>query len=773
MNCHMRRSYIIILCLLTFGGVVQAQQLTVAGRASQLDIRKAGKKSIRITLKPASFKEDFVFTPALAEKKFDAPFISLKQSTSLKKSSGNFNIEISQHPLAVSISDKQNHLIQKIIFANDETVSFNINDEPVLGLGEGGSKPAAGVNWRNLAVEYDRRGINDSMQPRWQSDAYGSRNPVPMLIGTGGWALFVASPWVQVDLRNGHNGIFIPRKLSEKDSALQTEKNQWASTSKGIPPLDKTIPGFFDLFVFDAGNPADLMKDFSMITGPAAMPPKWTLGYMQSHRRLEDDRQMLGVIDTFRNKKIPVDAVIYLGTGFTPRGWNKKQPSFEFNPEVFKRDPASVIADMHDRHVKVVVHMVPWDRDSLPSLHGNIPAKPGEMLDASHIQNYWAEHMPLVKAGVDAFWPDEGDWFNLYERIKKHQLYYQGELSAHPDIRPWSLQRNGYAGIAQWGGWVWSGDTESSWKTLEAQIAVGLNYSLSIGPYWGSDIGGFFPNEELTGELYARWFQFGAFCGSFRSHGQTWRTRLPWGWGGNSMEPKESRNNPLQSEMNNKAIEPVVKKYDELRYRLMPYTYTLAWEARTTGMPLMRSLWLQYPEDKTAAAVGDEYLWGRDLLIAPVYEKGATTRKLYLPEGDWYDWWTNTKQLGEKTISRNVDLSIMPIYVRAGAIIPVDPIRQYTSEEITEPTTIKIYTGKNGSYTLYEDDGISMEYLKGNFTLTDFSWDDAKKKLVIQPGKNTNSKQGINRNFKIELIPQGIKKEIVYPNKKTEFFFEK
>ena len=148
----------------------------------------------------------------------------------------------------------------------------------------------------------------------------------------------------------------------------------------------------------------------------------------------------------------------------------------------------------------------------------------------------------LVNAGIDAFWPDEGDWFNLFERIKRHQLYYQGQLSTKPNVRPWSLQRNGYPGIAQWGGWVWSGDTESSWKTLEAQIAVGLNYSLSIGPYWGSDIGGFYPNSELTGELYARWYQFAAFCGSFRSHGRTWFTRLPWGWGLGDMGPRENNN---------------------------------------------------------------------------------------------------------------------------------------------------------------------------------------------------------------------------------------
>ena len=482
---------------------------------------------------------------------------------------------------------------------------------------------------------------------------------------------------------------------------------------KGIHPVQKIVPGLYDFFVFDAHDPAQLMKDFSLITGPAVLPPKWALGYMQSHRTLEDDGQMIGIIDSFRSKKIPLDAVIYLGTGFTPRGWNKMQPSFEFNPDVFKRRPESVIADMHARHVKVVLHMVPWDRDKLPTLHGSIPARAGEQLDASHISNYWKQHEDLIKKGVDAFWPDEGDWFDLFERIKRHQLYYQGPLSTTPDVRPWSLHRNGYPGIAQWGGWVWSGDTDSSWKTLEAQVAVGINHSLSIAPFWGSDIGGFFPNEELTGELYARWVQFASFCASFRAHGRTWWTRLPWGWGLNELGPLEGKRYPLASELNNKSIEPIAKKFIELRYQLMPYTYTLAWEARNSGMPFMRALWLHYPKDAKATGIGSQYLWGRDLLIAPVFKKGATTRDVYLPGGDWYDWWTNEKKQGGKTISREVDLATMPVYVRAGAIIPFDPVRQYADEIVQGPTTLKIYTGANGDYTLYDDDGISQAYLEG------------------------------------------------------------
>lgn len=429
---------------------------------------------------------------------------------------------------------------------------------------------------------------------------------------------------------------------------------------------------------------------------------------------------------------------------------------------------------MHMRHVKVVLHMVPYDRDRLPALHGTIPPRPGEVLDSSHIQTYWNQHVPLVRAGVDAFWPDEGDWFNLFERLTRHRLYYQGHLQATPNVRPWSLQRNGYPGIAQWGGWVWSADTESSWKTLEAQIAVGLNSSLSIGPYWGSDIGGFYANRELTGELYTRWFQCAAFCGLFRAHGRTWWMRLPWGWGGPDMGPREhdNRNAPippddprniLESELNNPAIEPVAKKYAELRYELLPYTYTLAWEACELGLPLMRALWLHYPGDERARGIGDQYLWGRDLLVAPVHTKGATSRSVYLPKGNWYDWWTNERLFGGRLVTRAVDLATMPIYVRAGAIVPVDPVRQYTSEPVTEPTTLRVYGGADNSFTLYEDDGISLEYIDRRGRWTRFSWNDRAGVLTIEPGAPAGATNLVSRRaFRVLVLPEGAVREVAY-----------
>lgn len=761
--------------LIASPAVASAQGLTAAGAPAQLDVRAAGEHSVRVTLKPASFKDDFPDNPAIAPRPYPAAALRLRELTvPVRKKIGALTVDVRPGPLTLTVRNSAGLLIQEVAFETDGTLSFKLDEHPVLGMGGGGPRPQSGIPWRQQPVQFDRRGQLDAMQPRWQADMYGSRNPVAMLFGTSGWGMFVAAPWGQIDLRHADRGVFLPWKPTDAERTPQTERNQQQNLAKGLPPPDAVVPGLYDIFIFDAHDPAKALKDFSVITGPAAMPPLWALGYMQSHRTLQDDAQMLGIVKTFRQKNIPIDAVIYLGTGFAPRGWNTRQPSFDFNPDVFKRDPKAVIDDMHAQKVKVVVHMVPWDRDRLPTLHGTIPPGRGEMPDASHIHNYWQQHVPLLNAGIDAFWPDEGDWFNLFERIRRHQLYYQGHLSTKPNVRPWSLQRNGYPGIAQWGGWVWSGDTESAWKTLEAQVAVGINYSLSIGPYWGSDIGGFYPNNELTGELYARWLQFAAFCGSFRSHGRTWWTRLPWGWGLNDMGPMEHNNtnapippddrrNILQSEMNNPAIEPVARKYAELRYQLLPYTYTLAWEARNSGLPLMRAMWLHYPDDTRARGLGTQFMWGRDLLVAPVFTKGAASRDVYLPKGEWYDWWTNAKATGGQTVTRPVDLATMPIYVRAGAIVPFDPVRQYTSQPLSEPTTIKVYGGADGDYTLYEDDGISQDYLKARGTWTRIVWNDRAKQLTIEPAAPKGATNvAAKRVFRLVLLPEGTVKDVTY-----------
>ena len=763
----------VLLCLsVALIGCEESTPITSRGESAVLNIYPVSANSIRVLLKPISFTDDFAENPALSNKEYKQPAISLSDlHGNYSAEVGSLKVDVSPSPLSIVVSAQDGRVIQRLVFDTDSTLTFGIDEQPILGMGEGGPRQGRDSKWRELPIEFDRRGRYHNMQPRWQSNAYGSRNPVPLLFGTSGWGLFCAAPWVQVDLRDTQNGRFVASNPN-KSVGPQTEQNQGQNLGKGLPPADLVIPGLWDVFIFDALDPAKTMSDVAEISGHSVLPPKWALGYMQSHRTLENEEQMIGIVKTFREKKIPVDAVIYLGTGFCPQGWNEEQPSFEFSKEVFRRDPIKVIDDLHELNVKVAVHIVPWDRDKLPTLHGTIPAKSNEILDEGHIKNYWDQHLDLINSGIDAFWPDEGDWFDLHERIKRHQLYYQGPLSTTQNERPWSLHRNGYLGIGKWGGWVWSGDTQSAWKTLEGQIAVGINYSLSISPYWGSDIGGFYPDPGKTGEMYARWFQFGAFCPSFRSHGRTWFTALPWGFGLSDMGPREVNNRndvtvegselrlPKPESMNDSTLEPVTRKYAELRYQLMPYVYSMSWEAYTTGLPMMRALWLHYQDDQRARGIGDEYLWGRDLLIAPVYEEGATERKLYLPKGLWYDWWTNSAHEGGKDIIRKVDLATMPIYARAGSIIPFDPIRQFMSEKISTPTTIRIYTGADGNFSLYEDDGISQKYLDDEYTITDFSWNDSEGILTIET--KTDNAHLNPRSLILELLPEGKKITIGY-----------
>ncbi|MGE5731757.1 MAG: TIM-barrel domain-containing protein, partial [Gemmatimonas sp.] len=434
----------VALALLFVGTrLAAAQGITSGGAPAQLDVRPAGGASIRVTLRPLGTPDSLLSSPAVADRHYAPPAISIRTlGTRLRQRVGRFGVEVRPNPLTVVVTNDRGARVQTLVFENDGTVTFALDDQPVLGMGEGGPRPERGAPWREQAVQFDRRGSFDGMEPRWQSDAYGSRNPVAMLVGTAGWGLFVPTPWMQVDLRAPDHGVFIPWTPADSERAPQTARNQGRNLNKGRPAVDRIVPGLYDIFVFDAHDPSALMRDYAAITGPAVLPPKWALGYMQSHRTIEDETQLLRIIDTFREKRIPVDAVIYLGTGFAPRGWNATQPSFAFNPDVFKRDPKAVIADMHARNVKVVVHIVPFDRDKLPSLHGAIPPGAGDVLDAAHIANYWKQHESLIDAGIDAFWPDEGDWFNLDERLARHRMYYEGPLSSRPNVRPWSLHRN-------------------------------------------------------------------------------------------------------------------------------------------------------------------------------------------------------------------------------------------------------------------------------------------------------------------------------------------
>ena len=203
-----------------------------------------------------------------------------------------------------------------------------------------------------------------------------------------------------------------------------------------------------------------------------------------------------------------------------------------------------------------------------------------------------------------------------------------------------------------------------------------------------------------------------------------------------------------------------------------PVSSHLRWQARADGLPLMRAMWLHYPEDARARGVGDQFMWGRDLLIAPVFTKGATSRQVYLPKGKWNDRWTNGKVAGGQAVARAVDLATMPIYVRAGAIVPVDPVRQYTSEVVEEPTTLRVYRGADGQFTLYDDDGMSQEYLRGKGTWTRMRWDDRAKQLTLEPGAPTGAENIVStRSFTGQVLLEGTIKTVTYAGRRVQVTF--
>jgi alpha-glucosidase/alpha-D-xyloside xylohydrolase len=341
-------------------------------------------------------------------------------------------------------------------------------------------------------------------------------------------------------------------------------------------------------------------------------------------------------------------------------------------------------------------------------------------------------------------------------------------------VRPYALHRNAYAGMQRYASFLWSGDVYSTWETLKTHIPIALNTALTGMPYWGTDIGGFVPTPEFTAELYLRWFQFGAFCPLFRCHGRAWKLRLPWGWNTGDTGPTEINNYrgaalPDSSQLHDARVETICRKYLELRYRMLPYLYSTVRECAATGMPIMRALWLHFPDDPKAVVCPDEYLFGKNLLVAPVVEKGATMRTVYLPRGVWYDYWTGERMDGGREIIRSVDLETIPLYVRAGSILPLGPVKQFTSQKVNAPLSVQIYPGTDASFLLYEDDGSSFNYRQGEWMGIQMTWNEAARKLTLQLAPGSRVLPPERRNLTVDLA--GMKRNVIFEGKSIELSF--
>jgi alpha-glucosidase/alpha-D-xyloside xylohydrolase len=705
------------------------QPITVGGRPVTLRVASISPYTLRVMLTPST-TANLNWDGALDA--FPQHERAVKPGSRVKI--GDLAVTPSAAPLGVRIADGRGSIVQDLTIDGDTgALHFTIGDAPILGFGEGG-------------VQFDRRGVVDQMrngQGGYQLRTHGGRVPIQWLIGTAGWGLFIHQPFGAFDLK-GETGTVTPAKSDER-----------------MVPLD--------CFVVVSKDPAVLMREYARITGLPEMPPLWSFGYQQSHRTLAGPDEIMWVAKTMREKNLPCDALIYLGTDFCPSGWNTHNGEFTWNTANFP-DPKKAIDDLHALHYKIVLHIVieglhltgtVKDPCTHPEPSGRTPDANGDVTNAKYplersVGCYWPYHKGVYDLGIDGWWPDQGDGLDPPSRLNRIRMYWEGSQLWRPDQRPYALHRNGYAGMARYGAFLWSGDVYSTWETLKTHVPVAINTALSGIPYWGTDIGGFVPTPEFLGELYVRWFQFGAFCPLFRAHGRTWHLRLPWGWDMGDLGPEETATysgagRPPDSELHNEAVEPICRKYLELRYRLMPYLYSAVRECSTTGMPIVRALWLHYPDDPVAVARGDEYLWGRDLLVAPVVDKGATSRRLYLPHGTWFDFWTNEQVDGGRELDRAVDLSTMPLYVRAGAIVPMGPVKQFTSEVVAGPLTVTVYPGADGSFELFEDDGTSFDYRRGGWMGLTFKWTDRTRALSIALTPGSRMRTPLVRDIDVRL----------------------
>ena len=646
---------------------------------------------------------------------------------------GNLVVRFTTSPPTFYIETRSGAPVQRLTLdAGAAAMSFLLSKGPLLGLGQGGP-------------QFDRKGTTDRMrsgQAGYQLGTHGGRVPIQWLVGTDGWGMFIHHPLGTFDF-TGAEGKFTP-------------------VGQGLP---------LDVFIVSSRTPAVILREYARITGLAEMPARWTLGYMQSHRTLAGPDEVLAVARTMREKELPCDALIYLGTEFTPSGWNTRNGEFSWHSGNFP-EPKGMIDELHAQHFKVVLHVVIEGRRLTGTVHE--PCDPANTSpsgrtpddhwpDDRSVPCYWPYHKPLYDIGVDGWWPDQGDGYDAASRLNRIRMYWEGSQLWRQNERPFALHRNGYAGMQRYAAFLWSGDVQSRWETLRTHVPVAVNTGLSGIPYWGTDIGGFIPTAEYTGELHVRWFQFGAFCPSFRAHGRHWHLRLPWGWDGGDGGPAETSTfRPDPNELKNPRVEPILRKYLELRYRMLPYTYTLVRECCETGLPIIRALWLHYPDDPAAVSRGDQYLWGRDVLVSPVVEKGATSRRLYLPRGPWWDFWTELHVEGGREIDRTVDLETMPLHVRAGAILPLGPIRQYADEPVDSPLKLVVYPGADGLSALYEDDGRTFNHRKGEWMRIEMDWRDATRRLSLRLARGSRMLLPARRTIRVRVAGERSEKAVVF-----------
>ena len=520
-------------------------------------------------------------------------------------------------------------------------------------------------------------------------------------------------------------------------------------------------------YYFIAGDNYDgVIKGYRRLTGKAQVMPKWALGFWQSRERFSTQEDLVSTLAEFRRRHIPVDNIVQDWQYWADDQWG----SHEFEASRYP-DPEKMLDDVHDMHARFMISVWPKfytntehykelkaagyaythaEEDGLEDWMGHRQSF-YDAYAAGGRKMFWRQMDESLysKYGkkIDAWWMDASEpnlrdclpmdylkwlltpnalgssteYLNAYALVNA-QAIYEGQRSVDPNKRVFLLTRNGFSGLQRYSTASWSGDIGTSWTDMRMQMAAGLNYSMSGIPFWGMDIGGFSvmskfydpANAEEWQELQTRWHQFGTFVPLFRTHGQ-WPRRELW-----NIAPEGSP-----------AYESILW-YMQLRYRLMPYLYSLAGAVHFEDATLMRGLPMDYPNDPEVRDLSDQWMLGPALMACPVYEYGARERSVYFPEGGWYDFYTGQYIEGGQRLTVPAPYERMPLYVRAGSILPVGPAIEWTDEDVPDHVTFLVYAGKNAEFTFYEDDGTSYGYEKGEYSTIHARWDDGSRIFTLE-----------------------------------------
>ncbi len=587
----------------------------------------------------------------------------------------------------------------------------------------------------------------------------------------------------------------IPLIFSSRKYAILFDNPQKGKIDIGKSEADilefSSIGGDMAYYLLAGESFYELMESYTKLTGTQPLPPRWAMGNFLSRFGYRSEKETREIVDLMIKENFPIDAVIidlfWFGKG-THGKFN--MGDLDWDKDAWS-NPEKMIQDFKAKGIRTILITEPFvlkesknfaytsqnkllatDKNGESYIMQKFYFGKGGILDIFKPETrewFWGKYKKQIDIGVDAWWGDLGepehhpsDVFHLIGKADEvHNIYghywdkmlFEKYAEAYPNVRLFNLNRSGFAGSQRYGVFPWSGDVGCNWSGLKAQFPVMLGMSMCGLAYMHSDLGGFSAAKKQP-ELYKRWMQFGTFTPIYRPHG-------------------DASSHPSEPVFYKKSIKDIVRKYMQLRYKMLPYNYTLAWENSVKGTPLTIPLFFEEPENAEVQTIEDEYLWGRNILVAPIYKKKQKVRKIYFPKGKWIDFWNDNAFDGNKWSDYKINKSDIPVFVRAGSFIPMIPKINTTKDYTSEVLHVHFYFDKSvkqSIYRMYEDDGITKDaYKNGFFQLLNFRANVSEKEIAISLSKTGKPYKGMpekhSMNFKIHRI-NAMPKEVWLGTKK-------